>query len=126
MYLYSEELFGSGGWASGDRRLFARFGAELSLKYSNSDPKVQIKARIRDLCAKGLGMLTDKVLAPDTHLDIWLKMPDNGEEIFTKGKVIWSERIEPNKYRVGIELEEPELMVISIILREIHVERNSC
>lgn len=118
----SEELFSSGRWGFEDRRVFARFRAEISFKYSNLDSNSQTKARIRDLCARGLGVFTDEVLAPHSQLDIWLRMPDTGEEIFTKGKVIWSERIEPNKYRVGIELEKPELMVISIVLRTIHVE----
>lgn len=122
MYLSNEELFSSGRWGFEDRRVFARFRAELSLKYANLNSKTQIKARIRDLCAKGLGAFTDKVLAPHSQLDMWLKMPDNGEEVFTKGKVIWSERVEPNKYRVGIELEKPELMAISIILRTIEGE----
>jgi hypothetical protein len=122
MHLSSEELFSNGELGFDDRRLFARFRAELSLKYSSLDSNRQIKASIHDLGAKGLGVFTDEVLAPQSQLDIWLKMPDNDEEILTKGKVIWSERIGPNKYRVGIELEKPELMVISIVLRTIHVE----
>jgi PilZ domain len=115
-----EGLFRKGRFAFEDRRVFARFRAEFPLKYSFPDTDKENRADMRDLCAKGMCVFTNEQLAENSRLDLLLTMPDNGEEISTKGQVIWSERIEPRKYRVGIELEKPELMVIAIILRTLH------
>ena len=65
--------------------------------------------------------MTNEALVPDTPLDIWLQMPDNGEKIYIQGRVVWSNLIEPDKYRVGVDLENMELDPILLALKTIQV-----
>lgn len=122
MYVQGGEIYARNDPQFEDRRIFARFTAELSLQYANENSTKQIKAVTRDVCAKGIGIFTDEKLDPDSYITVALKMPDSGKEFSTRGRVIWSEQIEPNKYRVGIDLDKAELMGISIVLRTIQIQ----
>jgi hypothetical protein len=48
---------------------------------------------------------------------MWLNIPDRGEPLYTRGRVVWSKMWEPNKYRLGINLEKADLMGMARILR---------
>lgn len=122
MYVLGGEIYARNDPQFEDRRIFARFTAELSLQYANENSTKQFQAVTRDVCAKGIGIFTNERLTPDSYLTISLKMPDNSKDFSTRGRVIWSEQIEPDKYRVGIDLEKAELMGISIVLRTIQIQ----
>lgn len=109
-----------------ERRAFARYSVKILLRYFNEDEgcgglRGEGRAQTQDISAKGLCLLTKKALATDTPLDICLQMPDNGEQIYIKGKVVWSNMIEPAKYKVGINLENAELNPILLALKAIQV-----
>jgi len=106
------------------------------LRYSNLNSLGEAHAQTQDISAKGLCLVTEEALAADTPLDIWLQMPNNGEQIYIKGKVVWSNMIEPDKpvrqwfgfpysqshkYRVGVNLENTELNPILLALKAIQV-----
>ncbi|MBU1871122.1 PilZ domain-containing protein [Patescibacteria group bacterium] len=105
-----------------ERRLFTRFPVRILLKYFNlnlpGEPNLQ---RTNDISAQGICLVTDEELKVDTQLDIWLQMPDNGEQIYIKGRVIWTSMVKPNKYRVGVNLENTELNPILLALKTINV-----
>jgi hypothetical protein len=50
-------------------------------------------------------------------LELWLEMPDKGEPLYLRGKVVWSLRHKPQAWRAGIELEKAQLMGLSRALR---------
>ncbi len=102
-----------------ERRLCARFSVKLLLRYFNLDLPGEAVAQTHDVSAKGICLLTKEALPADAPLDIWLQMPDNGEQIYVKGKVVWSNLIAPNKYRVGVNLENTELNPILLALKAI-------
>jgi hypothetical protein len=104
-----------------ERRVFARFPVKILLRYFNLNSLGEAHAQTQDISAKGICLVTREALAEDTPLDIWLQMPDNGEQIYIKGKVVWSNMIEPDKYRVGVNLENTELNPISLALKAIQV-----
>ena len=107
---------------SRERRSFARFPVKILLKYLNIElPGDTNHQRTDDISARGLCLLTNEELAVDTPLDIWLEMPDNGEQIYIKGKVIWSMMIRRDKYKVGVNLENTELNPILLALKTINV-----
>ncbi|MDD5730372.1 MAG: PilZ domain-containing protein [Candidatus Omnitrophica bacterium] len=113
-------------WELKDRRRFVRFPVCISLEYGE-DLKVNaeknISARTSDISVKGVGVITHEELTPGATLDIWLCMPDNGELIEAKGKVVWHTLIEHNKYRIGICLEEADLKPIPLVLRSLQNRR---
>jgi len=104
-----------------ERRAFARFPVKIFLRYFNLKLPGEIHAQTKDISAKGICLEIKEALAAETPLDIWLQMPDNGEQIYIKGKVIWSNMIESDRYRVGISLENTELNPILLALKAIQV-----
>jgi len=106
-----------------EKRAFPRFPVSIPLRYCEPHTNDTAYAQTRDISARGLCMITEEALPPDTSLDIYLKMIDDGGEVYRKGKVVWSNMLTSNKYRVGIELEEPNLKPIPLILRTIKAQR---
>ncbi|PIP21005.1 MAG: hypothetical protein COX40_01665 [Candidatus Omnitrophica bacterium CG23_combo_of_CG06-09_8_20_14_all_40_11] len=104
-----------------ERRAFARFPVKMLLRYFNLNLLGEAHAQTQDISAKGLCLVTREALAANTPLDIWLQMPDNSEQIYITGKVIWSNMTEPDKYKVGISLENTELNPILLALKAIQV-----
>jgi hypothetical protein len=102
---------------SDDKRVFARFPVNLSMKFLDSVSNREGQAQISDISAKGIGFLVSEELKPLTPLEMWLKVPDKGDPLYTRGEVVWSEMIGPNQYQTGINLERADLMGISRVLR---------
>lgn len=108
-------------WNYEEKRKFTRFEVNLSLKNLNPMLKKEMYCYTHDISAKGIGILSNDAVSVGTDLEIWLYMPDNGEQIHTKGKVVWSNRIESGQYRAGIELDKEELQPIPLVLRTIRM-----
>ena len=106
-----------GGETMQDRRIFARFSASFPLRFIDLRTNQEGKAQTEDFSAKGIGLVTDKELKPNIPLEMWLQIPDHGEPLYTRGEVVWSEKLESNKYRAGIKLEKADLMAMSRIFR---------
>ena len=104
---------------SKDRRLFERIPVERSLRFLAPRSNKAGLAQTQDISAQGIGLLTEKELLPRTPLEIWLHIPDKGEPLYTRGRVVWSKMVEPNRYKVGIGLEKVDLMGMSRVLRTI-------
>lgn len=104
-----------------ERRKYPRFPIKLLLKYyhQNNNPERDDQAQTKDICAEGLGLVTNEQLAADTVLDIWLQIPDDNEQIHTKGKVVWSKTLEPKHSRAGVSLENTVLNPVSLALKTI-------
>ena len=100
-----------------DRRIFARFPVNYPLKFIDLRANKEGEAKTQDISAKGIGLVTNEEFNPHTPLELWLDIPDRGEPLYTRGEVVWSKMLEPNKYRVGVELEKADLMGMSRIFR---------
>lgn len=100
-----------------DKRAFTRFSITILLSYSGLNSQAAKQAETQDISARGIGLIADEELAPHTPLEMWLKMPDNDEQIHIKGDVVWSRMIGPDRYRVGVYIKETPLKPIPIILR---------
>ncbi|MFC1658863.1 PilZ domain-containing protein [Candidatus Omnitrophota bacterium] len=100
-----------------DRRVYERIQVKFSLRYLDLDSNREGSALTRDISANGIGMLTQEELSSRSHLEIWLQIPDRGEPLYTKGEVVWSRMVEPNKYRSGVCLDKIDFMAMSRIIR---------
>jgi len=103
-----------------DKREFVRFSVDLQLKFLDPKTNKEKEAQVHDINAKGIGILANEELAKDTTLEMWIEVSGNKQPLYTKGKVIWSKQIEPNKYRIGISLDKVDLIGVSRILRAIY------
>lgn len=106
-----------GGETMQDRRIFARFPVNYPLKFIDLKANEEAEAQTQNISAKGIGLVTDKELKARTPLEMWLEIPDRGEPLYTRGEVVWAKTLQPNKYRIGVELEKADLMGISRIFR---------
>lgn len=102
-----------------DRRVFQRFPTNLSVRVLDSQSNKWALVETKDISAKGIGISTEKEIAPFTALEMWLPIAQTGECYYTKGMVVWSKMLEPEKYRAGINLKKADFMGMSQILRNI-------
>lgn len=94
---------------SGNKRRHQRVPANLSVRFLNMYSNRWRLVKTHDISLKGVGLLTEEQLAPDTSLEIWLPIPDKGETFYAWGRVAWSKMMEADKYRTGINLEKTDL-----------------
>lgn len=106
-----------GGEGMEDRRIFQRFNIRFPVRLLDLNTGHEINAETSDISAKGLGVWSKDALNPNTPLEAWLKIPDKGEPLYTRGNVVWSKPEGNGEYRLGIDLESADLMGISRILR---------
>jgi hypothetical protein len=102
-----------------EKRSSPRFQINIPLICSEPDLRKEFHALTRDISAQGLCAVLDRDLLPDTFLDINIQMLDNDEQIYRRGRVVWSKRINSN-YKIGIKLEEPKLNSTMLVLRTIN------
>jgi hypothetical protein len=100
-----------------DRRIFNRLPVKFPVRFIGLNFNKEGLAESQDISAKGVGITTSERLEPKAALELWLKFPDKGEPLYTRGTVVWSKAIETNEYRTGINLERADLMGISRVLR---------
>jgi hypothetical protein len=102
----------------GDERIFERVPAKLTIRYRNLRSKEWGLLQTRDISAKGIGLLSENHLPLNTPLELWLPVPDRGESIYSRGKIVWSKTIWFTKYKAGIKLDRPDLVGLLPILRQ--------
>jgi len=106
-----------GGETMEDRRIFARFVVKLTARVLNLVNSAEVSAEANDVSAKGVGLVANQKLEPNTPVELWLQIPDRGEPLYSRGQVVWSEPIGPNAYRCGVNLEKADLMGLSRAMR---------
>ncbi|OQB12535.1 MAG: PilZ domain protein [Candidatus Omnitrophica bacterium ADurb.Bin205] len=106
-----------GGESMDDRRIFQRFNIRFPVKLLDLNSGQEVVAETSDISAKGIGVWSRDAIAQNTPLEAWLKIPDKGEPLYTRGNVVWSRPDSSGEYRLGIDLERADLMGLSRILR---------
>ncbi|MFH1397158.1 MAG: PilZ domain-containing protein [Candidatus Omnitrophota bacterium] len=96
-----------------DKRIFARFPMELPLRFLESSADREGLAKSVDISSKGMGLVTQEKLLPNTSLEMWLNIPDRLEPLYTRGEVVWSEGSGASGFRCGINLERADLMSLA-------------
>jgi hypothetical protein len=114
---FVKESTKTGGETMEDKRIFERFLTRMPLRFLDLDLSQEGLAEIEDVSAKGIGFTTGAKLKPETALELWLQVPDKGEPIYCRGKVAWAQPADLNQYRVGVSLEQANLIGLSRILR---------
>ncbi|MFA5410846.1 MAG: PilZ domain-containing protein [Candidatus Omnitrophota bacterium] len=107
-----------------DKRVFERFSVQLPMRCLNLDSSREFTAQTSDISANGIGLTTGERLGRQNPVEMWLSIPDKGHPLYARANVIWSNMIEPNKYRVGLRLEKANLMGLSRVLRIIDTRQD--
>lgn len=106
-----------GGETMEDKRIFQRMTAKLNVKYLDLESSREGEARTCDISAKGIGLVSGSELKARVPLEMWLKVPNRDEPLYTRGEVVWSKEVSPTEYRSGINLERADLLGLSRALR---------
>lgn len=100
-----------------DRRIFQRFNIRFPVKLLDLNSGQEVAGQTSDISAKGIGVWLNNEIPRNTPLEAWLRIPDRGEPLYTRGSVAWSRPDAQGEYRLGIDLERADLMGLSRILR---------
>jgi len=100
-----------------DRRSFLRIARTLDVKIINLNTNTEGKAKTSDISATGIGFVTDTPLNTEANLELWLYIPDSQEPVYAKGRVVWTNMVAPNTYRVGVSLDKVDFIDLSRVLR---------
>lgn len=106
-----------------EKRIFPRFTINIPLTFCELRSNTSFAGQTHDISTQGVCMLTERKVSSGSDLDLSLKMVDNNERIYVKGKVVWSCMLDSGKYKIGIQLEEPRLKPIPLVLRTIMAQR---
>jgi hypothetical protein len=96
-----------------DRRVYTRFPVNFNLRFLNLWEGKEGQAVTYDISAKGLGITADQELPLHTAIEMWLKVPDRDEPVYTRGEVAWTRGDDLDKYTVGIDLERADLLSLT-------------
>jgi hypothetical protein len=107
-----------------EKRTHPRYPITIPLNYFEPTQEKNDHAATHDISQEGMCLVIDKNLFPGASLDIFIQMLDNGEKIYRKGRVVWSQIMQTGKYHGGIKLEEQELKPVPLILRTIMAQRH--
>jgi len=93
-----------------DRRIFDRFEVDFSAEFKIPAEEESAYAQCRDISAAGVGLLTEERLVPNRKMEIWLGIPDGREPFRGLAQVIWSKKMQENKWRSGLEFKTVDFM----------------
>jgi hypothetical protein len=99
-----------------ERRNFKRVPANLALRFCNLDANKWRLARTTDISAKGVSLITREEMLPQTSLDMWLHLPNEGDPLYARGEVVWSEPMAADKYKVGVRVDTGDFVGLSRII----------
>lgn len=91
-----------------DERRFPRLRSYCLIKYSKiSEPgagDIKEVTNIRDISVSGLQFTSYEALSKNTLLDVKVNLPDMGEPLCARARVVWSKKISKlsESYRVGV------------------------
>ena len=93
-----------------NKRAFRRIPTELPLRFLNLAENKWRLTKTCDISAQGIGLISEEELPRQASIETWVSLPDVAEPLYSRGRVAWSEKLSPDKYRVGINLEKPNLL----------------
>ena len=95
-----------------ERRKFDRFEVDFTAEIKPVGRVENDFALCCDVSPEGAGLLTDQELTPDTELEILLGIPDGHAPLRSFGRVIWSQKVQEDKWRSGVEFKSVDFMGI--------------
>jgi hypothetical protein len=107
-----------------ERRHNVRYDVTLSAKIIHGLTGEELIINSHDISSNGVGIIVDRPLILGEIIDITFIMPDNAEQVETRGMVIWMGSKEQERFRAGVAITDQELRPIPMVLRSIKVRTN--
>lgn len=87
-----------------ERRKYMRVEADLEADYWAKGPSMESgRAKVRDFCREGLGVVFPGLVGRGEHVDLTLKVPGDNVPIFATAQVAWAHPApEPKQVGAGL------------------------
>lgn len=97
--------------------MFERFKVDLPIRFVCKETQKSGEGKMIDISAGGGGLIvTTEELRPGLHLEIWIDVPDDKDPLYITGVVVWINKLEEKKFRVGVQFEKVDFMSMWRIL----------
>ncbi|MBI5183263.1 MAG: diguanylate cyclase [Nitrospinae bacterium] len=109
---------------SSERRLYFRVDLVFDIRYKIRYAfKGMHTAIIRNISAQGAGLETNNDIPLRTHIRLYIDLDKKDEPIELVGKVVWSKKIPPSKYNIGLEFIQPDQVIKSKIIKFVEEQK---
>jgi hypothetical protein len=95
-----------------ERRIFERFIVGFPAKINHPGTKMKEKVQCYNISASGISIFTEQMLLPSLNLKLELKIPDGHSPFCSFARVVWSNKVEKNKWRSGLRFRSIDFMGI--------------
>ena len=102
-----------------EKRASKRFAVSIPLTCCDTFGNMT-HAHTHDISAEGAGIITNGNLGLGSAVEIFFQMPDNGQKIYRKARVIWVTNTDSGIFRAGIQLKDSILNPVPLVLRTIN------
>jgi hypothetical protein len=100
-----------------DKRIFERISSSVPVKVLDLHANREFDGMTYDVSAKGLGLELGSTLMPQSQVEIWLRINDRQDPLYTRGNVVWSRPEVAESARIGVHLDRADLMGVARFLR---------
>ncbi|MFH1198693.1 MAG: PilZ domain-containing protein [Candidatus Omnitrophota bacterium] len=106
-----------------DKREFERFLINVPIMFMCLDSDLEYQGEVINISPIGIGLITNAEVGVNSSLALNIQIPDGGLPLYTRGYVVWANKIYNDKYKIGIMIQEVDLLGMSRVLRATHKVR---
>lgn len=100
-----------------ERRLFERFTARFPTKFKDTRDDYGTDVFLRDASASGVHIVTRDRMFLDDPVALEVEVPDGGEPLVLRGKVVWTKPSNATMWDVGVQFPNVDFMGVSRLFK---------
>ena len=100
-----------------ERRVFERFSARFPAKFKDSRDDFGSEVFLRDASAAGAHILSKERLYLDDPVSLEVIVPDGGQPMVLKGKVVWSRPANVVMWDIGLQFPKVDFINMSRLFK---------
>jgi hypothetical protein len=104
-------------WTGSEKRKAQRFEIDIPIDSTVFQEDTAIRSKIHDISSYGLGTTVPRSLPVGTVLDVVLRLPEKDDQVSLRGRIIWSQNVTPDHYRVGVRFIADDFNPIPCVLK---------
>lgn len=103
-----------------ERRIFERFTARFPAKFKDSRDDFGSEVFLRDASASGVHILSKERLYLHDPVSLEIVVPDGGQPMVLKGKVVWSKPANAVMWEIGLQFPRVDFVNMSRLYKFSH------
>ena len=98
-----------------EQRMHQRLTALLPVDIRQLAFQMNTQAQCRDISASGAGVIAGEKITPNTRIEILLEIPSGEAPMRSLGRVVWTEQLQQRSWRMGLQFDQADVMLIQRI-----------